>query len=166
MTNEELELEVKRLEEQIKGLKAKLEEKTKNKPFEVKVPKDIGKYYYIGGTGFIDNLWIFDKDEQIEIFKRGLAFKSRKEAEQFDKERILINKLKDWAKKYNEDWTPNWKDFDEVKCYIRYHHTVEDVADSVTYERKDFTKLPIFKSQEIARKFIKEFGDEIKEVLC
>ena len=27
-------------------------------------------------------------------------------------------------------------------------------------------KLPYFKSEEIAELFIKEFGDEIKEVLC
>ena len=165
MTNEELELEVKRLEEQIKGLKAKLEEKTKNKPFEVKVPKDIGKYYYISGTGLIDNLWIFDKDEQIEIFKRGLAFKSRKEAEQFDKERILINKLKDWAKKYNEDWKPDWGDFSKYNHAVTYDYHEKFYVKS--YSCVNFlSKLPYFKSEEIAEQFIEEFGDEIKEVLC
>lgn len=166
MTNEELELEVKRLEEQIKGLKAKLEEKTKNKPFEVKVPKDIGKYHYISGTGLIDNLWIFDKDEQIEIFKRGLAFKSRKEAEQFDKERILINKLKDWAKKYNEDWKPDWEDFDEEKRSIYYNTEYKKFNSFKNYRYQEFFKLPYLKSEKIAEQFIEEFGDEIKEVLC
>lgn len=30
---------------------------------------------------------------------------------------------------------------------------------------RQFTKLPYFKSEEIAKQFIKEFGEEIKEVL-
>ena len=47
MTNEELEQEVKRLEEQTTNLRIKLlESKADKKPYEVEVPEDIDDYYY------------------------------------------------------------------------------------------------------------------------
>lgn len=122
MTNEELEQEVKRLEEQITNLKIKiLESKAEKKAYEVEVPEDVEDYYYVDETGLIERLWAYDINEQIEVFKRGLAFKTKEEAEQYDKERILIKKLKDWAEKYNVGWTVNWEE-SEDKFYIDYHH--------------------------------------------
>lgn len=56
MTNEELEQKVKRLEEQIKDLKVKLEEKVENKPYEVEVPEDIDDYYYTNEYGKVEYL--------------------------------------------------------------------------------------------------------------
>ena len=167
MTNEELVLEVKRLEEQIKDLKIKLEEKAEKKPYEVEVPEDLDHYYYVDELGKVHsiaekiNYYEFEK-----VYQRGLAFKTRAEAEQFDKERILINKFKDWAKKYNEGWIPNWEDFDEEKCTVMYDNNHEELEIYETYFYRDFTKLPVLKSEEIAEQFIKEFGEEIKEVLC
>ena len=46
MNYKELEQEVKRLEEQIKDLKVKLESKVEKEPYEVEVPEDIDNYYY------------------------------------------------------------------------------------------------------------------------
>ena len=93
MTNEELEQEVKRLEEQITNLKIKiLESKAEKKAYEVEVPENVEDYYYVDETGLIERLWAYDINEQIEVFKRGLAFKTKEEAEQYDKERILIKK--------------------------------------------------------------------------
>ena len=54
MTNEELEQEVKRLEEQITKLRFKiLESKEDKKPYEVEVPEDIKDYYYVDEGGSI-----------------------------------------------------------------------------------------------------------------
>lgn len=167
MTNEELQQEIKRLEEQIKDLKVKLEEKAEKKPYEVEVPEDIGNYYYVSESGDIDLVEdVFHDIDYEGLYLRGLAFKTREEAEQFDKERILINKLKDRAKKYNGGWTPNWDDYEEKRYYVVYDY--EDKQFYVRYEHysETFTKLPYFKSYNLAEQFIEEFGDEIVEVLC
>lgn len=167
MTNEELEQEVKRLEEQITNLRIKLlESKTDKKTYEVEVPKDIEDYYYIDETGLINELIVYDEDEQKEVYKRGLAFKTKEEAEQYDKERILLFKLHKWAEEHNGGWTPNWSDFDEEKYTVRYDYEYNRFVIFYSYSYKEFSKLPCFISRDIVEQFIEEFGDEIKEVLC
>ena len=143
MTNEELEQEVKRLEEQIKDLKIKLEEKAENKPYEVEA-------------------------EQIKILNRGLAFKTKEEAEQFDKERILLFKLHKWAEMKNGDWEPEWSDINENKYYIYYDHSMgsERLRIDLCWISEKFSKLPYFKTIEIARECVDLFGNEIIKVLC
>ena len=165
MNYKELEQEVKRLEEQIKDLKVKLEEKVEKKAYEVEYPKDLKDYYYVDELGGIYLVGIYLEEAQKEFYKRGLAFKTRAEAEQFDKERILINKLKKWAKKYNGGWTPNWKESD-FKFFICYFHNSGNFHVKDAWHANAFHKLPFFKSEEIAREFIEEFGEQIKEVLC
>lgn len=167
MTNEELQLEVKRLEEQIKDLKLKLEEERflPYVPYEVNVPDNLEDYFYIDETGCINSLYVYDEEEQIKVFKRGLAFKTKEEAEQFDKERILINRAKDWAKKYNEGWKPDWGDFSKYNHAVTYDYCEKLYVKSYCFVNF-LSKLPYFKSHEIAEQFIEEFGDEIKEVLC
>lgn len=166
MTNEELEREIKRLEEQIKDLKVKLEEKIEKKPYEVEVPEDIENYYYVDEIGSVNLLSdSFVESDYDELYKRGLAFKTKEEAEQFDKERILINRAKDWAKKYNEGWKPDWGDFSKYNHAVTYDYHEKFYVKS--YSCVNFlSKLPYFKSEEIAQQFIEEFGEEIKEVLC
>ena len=167
MTNEELEQKVKRLEEQIKDLKVKLEEKVENKPYEVEVPEDIDRYYYVDELGDINLVGdTFHETDYEGLYLRGLAFKTREEAEQFDKERILINKFKDWAKKYNESWTPNWKDLYENKHSVTYDYEENKFHTRSSWCETAFSKLPHFISNDIAEQFIEEFGEEIKEVLC
>lgn len=166
MTNEELEQEVKRLEEQITNLRIKiLESKAEKKPYEVKVPEDIEDYYTVNRVGCIQKLNNESKFILENMYRRGLIFKTREEAEQFDKERILINKLKDWAKKYNEGWKPDWGDFSKYNHAVTYDYHEKFYVKS--YSCVNFlSKLPYFKSEEIAEQFIEEFGEEIKEVLC
>ena len=166
MTNEELEQEVKRLEEQITNLRIKiLESKAEKKPYEVEVPEDIEDYYTVNRVGCIQKLNNESKFILENMYRRGLIFKTREEAEQFDKERILINKLKDWAKKYNEGWKPDWGDFSKYNHAVTYDYHEKFYVKS--YSCVNFlSKLPYFKSEEIAEQFIEEFGEEIKEVLC
>lgn len=171
MTNEEFEQEIKRLEEriedQINSLRIKfLESNANKKPYEVEVPEDIGDYVYINNIGNIYDLNTFTIVEYEKIYKRGLAFKSKEEAEQFDKERILINKLKNWAKEQQGDWTPDWEDFHEIKYYIICRKEQGDFDINRCRRFRPLTKLPYFKTEEIAEQFIEEFGDEIIEVLC
>lgn len=170
MTNEELEQKVKRLEEQLTELRFKILESKGGlipyNPYEVEVPEDVDGYVYINNVGNIYNLNTFTISECEKIYKRGLAFKTRKEAEQFDKERILLFKMHKWAEEYNGGWTPNWNDYNEEKWTVMYHNECEEFEIYENYRYREFLKLPYFESEEIAELFIKEFGEEIKEVLC
>lgn len=166
MTNEELEQEVKRLEEQITKLRFKiLESKAEKKPYEVEVPEDIEDYYTLDGYGKVYSLEGFSMNYIRCQYERGLAFKTREEAEQFKKEQILLFKLHKWAEEHNEGWIPDWNEVNEKKHYITLEK--EGGLFDMNYCRRyrQFTKLPYFKSREITEQFIEEFGDEIKEVL-
>lgn len=168
MTNEELEQKVKRLEEQLTEVRIELLERKAPfipyKPYEVEVPEDVEDYYYVDETGLIERLWVYDINEQIEVFKRGLAFKTIEEAKQYDKERILLFKIHKWAEEHNKGWIPDWKDCYD-KFYITYHHGLDWFKICSNMRANAFNKLPYFKSEELAREFIEQFGDEIKEVL-
>ena len=165
MTNKELQQQIEQLEQQIKDLKVKLESKVEKEPYEVEVPEDIDDYVYINNAGNTFDLNTLTIVGFEEIFKRGLAFKTREEAEQYDKERILLFKLHKWAEKYNGGWTPNWKDFKEIKYYIICNKEKGEFDINRCRCFRQLTKLPLFKTEEIAEQFIEEFGDEIKEVL-
>ena len=166
MTNEELEQKVKRLEEQITNLRIKLlESKVDKKPYEVEVPDDIGNYYHVDETGEINQIGeVLNYYDFEQAYLRGLVFKTKEEAQQFDEERILLFKLHKWAEEHNEGWTPNWNDYNEEKWTVMYHNECEEFEIYENYRYREFLKLPYFESEEIAELFIKEFGDEIKEV--
>ena len=167
MNYKELQLQIEQLQQQIKDLKVKLEEKTEKKPYEVEVPEDIGNYYFVSECGAINLLKdVFFSVDYEKVYLRGLAFKTKEEAEQLDKERLLIKKLKDCAKKYNGGWTPNLNNEYEKKHYIIYRVQDKIFENFHTWHYNHFFKLPYFKSEEIAEQFIDEFGEEIKEVFC
>ena len=162
MNYKELEQEVKRLEEQIKDLKVKLEGKVEKKAYEVEYPEDIENYYIMGYTGYTDTVKHFPQATLKRNYIRGLVFETKEQAEQHDKERILLFKLHKWAEEHNGGWKPDWED-DEIKYYITDEYDRFKINYTVCYRM--FIKLPYFKSEEIAEQFIDEFGDEIKEVL-
>ena len=163
MTNEELQQKVKRLEEEIINLKLKLEEK---KPYEVEVPENIENYYYVDEGGDIKRAFIFNEIWVKKVYQNGLIFKTEEEAEKYDKERILLFKLHKWAEEHNGGWTPNWNDCNETKYFIIFDKLYKTFKIDCYARIKPFSKLPYFKSEEIAREFIEVFGEEIKEVLC
>ena len=167
MTNEELQEEIKRLEEQLTELRFKISKsKVDDKPYKVEVPEDIGNYYFVSECGAITLLKdVFFSVDYEKVYLRGLAFKTKEEAEQFDKERILINKAKHWAKEHQGDWTPDWSNFNEIKRYITCKKEQGEFDMNFCRTFRHFIKLPYFKSEEIADQFIEEFGEEIKEVL-
>ena len=169
MNYKELEQEVKRLEEQLTELRFKILESKGGlipyNPYEVEVPEDVDGYVYINNLGNIYGLNTLTIGECEKIYKRGLAFKTREEAEQFDKERILLFKMHKWAEEHNEDWTPDWEDWQERKYIVEHDTSSKELKTAFYVYLQPLTKLPYFKSEEIAKQFIEEFGDEIKEVL-
>lgn len=171
MTNEELEQKVKRLEEQLTEVRIELLERKASfipyKPYEVEVPDDIADYYFVSELGAITLLKdVFFSAGYEKVYQRGLAFKTKEEAKQYDKERILLFKLHKWAEEHNGGWTPDWKLSNVDRYKIKYDPDNRDLFISNDCIFYDFLTLPYFKSRELASQFIDEFGDEIKEVFC
>lgn len=166
MTNEELQEEIKRLEEQLTELRFKISKsKVDDKPYKVEVPKNIGDYYTVDDWGEIYDLEGFTIEYAERRYRSGLAFKTEEEAKKYYKERILLFKLHKWAEEHNGDWMPNWEE-SEDKFYIDYHHGSRCFQVKNAWHANAFHKLPYFKSEEIALQFIDEFVEEIHEVLC
>nr|DAW83597.1 MAG TPA: zipper dimerization domain transcription factor-like protein [Caudoviricetes sp.] len=168
-------MDLKQLEEEIDYLKeriANLEREKLNRtiprevavPFEVEIPDDINKYYTINTRGELQILSFYANSIQGQLYRRGEAFEYEEDAFAHDKEKILLKKLEDWAEEHNGDWYPNWEDCDD-KYYIAYNHGAECFQVASEWRVNIFYKLPYFKSEELAREFAEEFGDEIKEVL-
>ena len=133
---------------------------------ELGVVEDIDDCYTTGIYGIVDRLENFSTPYKEGCYKRGLIFKTREQAEQHDKELILLFKLHKWAEEHNGGWTPNWNDYKEGKWTVMYHNECEEFEIYENYRYREFLKLPYFESEEIAEQFIEEFGEEIKEVLC
>lgn len=142
-----------------------LEEKVEKKSYEVKVLEDIEDYYTLDGYGKVYSLKGFSMNYTRCQYERGLAFKTREQAEQFKKEQILLFKLHKWAEEHNGGWTPNWKDFDEYKYSVACDCDEYKLFIKETWYENAFSKLPYFISEGTAEQFIKEFEYEIKEVL-
>lgn len=170
MTNEELEQKLKRLEEQLTEVRIELLERKAELipyiPYEVEVPEDLEEYYMLEEGGDVLKAYTYSEKWRREAFIRGLAFKTKEEAEQYDKERILLFKMHKWAEEHNGGWTPNWSDFDEEKYTVRYDYSDNQLETFYSYSYKEFSKLPYFISDDTAQQFIEEFRDEIIEVLC
>lgn len=170
MNNEELQEKFEQLASTLDWIKTKLVDLQEEKglapvktPYEVEVPEDLEKYYFLDETGNIVYKALYSSNYQKKTFIHGLAFKTKEEAEQHDKERILLFKLHKWAEEHNGGWKPNWND-DDLKYYVEYEYNEFEIKHDVCY--RTFTKLPYFESEKIAEQFIEEFGEEIKEVLC
>lgn len=139
------------------------------KKFELTYPKHEETLYYISNaSASISGVYFFDNDNHSKnAFEHGLYFKTKEEAEQHLKERKLLFKIKKWAEIHNEGWQPNWSDDDEEKYFITCFDCESiEFSWEISWGIKNFTKLPYFKTSEIAQKCIDLFGDEIKEVLC
>lgn len=168
MTNEELRQEIEKLKQEIIELRFnQLESKCEPIPtsYQVEIPADLENYYTIDIDGSIDGLYRYTNEIRVLFYLRGLAFKTKTEAERYLKKSMLLFKLNKWAEEHADGWIPNWKDFDEEKCTVMYDNEDKKFDTYETYIYRDFTKLPVFKSEEIAEQFIEEFGEEIKEVL-
>lgn len=169
MNKEEL---IKEYDEKAKALRdefiSKLEDDKKE--FKLTYPKHEEILYYISNvTADIRDIYFFANDNYARTaFEYGLYFKTKEEAEQHLKERKLLFKLHQWAKEKNGDWELDWEDERQRKVFICYYKSSSGIfrlTDESTWVSNRFSKLPYFKSIEIAKECIDIFGDEIIEVL-
>lgn len=168
MNKEEL---LKEFNSKVEDLRQELLEKLKSldekKSFEVDLPDNGKKFHFIDNVSCdVDYLYYREKLVSHEMrWKNGMLFESAKEAEHHLKESELLFRIKKWAEIHNGDWEPDWNDLHDKKYEI-YCLGDEDVLDlHPTSIVNDLSILPVFKSREIAIEFIKEFEEEIKEVL-
>ena len=156
-------------EEQTEEVQEITEEK---KPYEISYPKEGAKVWsfdcYLGtlSNGFFN---IEDRADR-DSYNTGLLFDSYKEVNQFLKEQTLIKKIKCWAKEQQGDW--EWESglLKYSCCIILRNNPRNEKGVSLDFAGNDYfnpcSKLPYFKSREIAQACIDEFGDEILEVFC
>lgn len=170
MNKEEL---IKEYDEKAKALRdefiSKLEDDKKE--FELTYPEDRKTVYYIDSAdGKISTTVYYTNDIDCNfLFEHGYFFELKEEAEQYLKECKLVFKLHQWAKIKNEGWEPDWEDEKQRKVFITYYKSSTGVfrlTDESTWVSNRFSKLPYFKTYEIAQECVDLFGDEIKEVLC
>lgn len=165
---QELSNKIEKSRAEIDVLKEELE-KLQDKPYEISYPEPKSKVYYINSyTGEIHCILLNVIDKEVKhLYELGLYFDTKEEAEQFIKEQTLIKKIKCWAKEKNEGWEPGWKIHDNGKNYITHcEFESPDLSIERTWSINRFSKLPYFKTEEIAQECIDMFGEEIKEVLC
>lgn len=143
-------------------------EVTEKKPYKISYPDDGEKVYFISMHSGSIQEWTFDiyNADEVYLYKIGEFFDTRKEAEQFLKEQTLIKKIKCWAKEQQKDWKPDWSDTSQRKYYIEIDHLSKKTKYDYYWKRNQLSKLPYFKSEEIAQACIDDFGDEILEVFC
>lgn len=165
MNKEEL---IKQYDEKAKALRDEFISKLENKPpypkFRFIYPREDETLYFIDLDG---EVFLFDDeiDDLYKCFEYGNLFSNREEAQVVVKERKLLFKLHQWAKFKNNGWEPDWEDTDESKYNLRYDYYDSEIKSTITFGRDEITKLPYFKTKEIAQECIEIFGDEIKEVL-
>ena len=164
---QELTERIENSQAEIDALKEELE-KLQKKPYEIGYPKDGEKIYYISFQSGQVKEWDFNINYEADkcLYDIGLYFDTEEEAEQFKREQTLIKKIKCWAKEQQGDWEPDWDDINQRKYYVNIDRFNKETFWDWHWEYDKLSKLPYFKSKEIAQACIDEFGDEILEVFC
>ena len=152
---------------EIDELKKELDE-LREKPYEISYPNDREKIYYISHYFGQVKEWGFNISNEADkcLYDIGPYFDTMEEAEQFKREQTLIKKIKCWAKEQQGDWKPDWRDLNQRKYYIEIDRSNKNIVCDWSWEYDKLSKLPHFKSKEIAQACIDEFGDELVEVFC
>ena len=145
-------------------------EVTEKKPYKISYPEGYPKerklMWYIDNHGTFSGYDYYATSVDKIFYKTGLLFDTKEEAEQFLKEQTLIKKIKCYAKEQQGDWEPDWRDLNQRKYYIEIDRSNKNIVCDWSWEYDKLSKLPCFKSQEILKACIDEFGEEILEVFC
>ena len=146
------------------------EETEEKKPYEISYPKVYPEkcktMWYIDNFGTFTGYDYYATFLDRNFYKTGLLFNTKEEAEQFLKEQTLIKKIKCWTKEQQGDWQLDWDDINQRKYYVNIDRFNKETFWDWHWEYDKLSKLPYFKSKEIAQTCIDEFGDEILEVFC
>ena len=162
---QELSNKIEKSRAEIDELKKELEE-LKDKPYEISYPIGYKLMWYLDDCASVTSYQYYNTAVDRVFYESGLLFDTKEEAEQFKRERALIKKIKCWAKEQQGDWQPYWNDRNQRKYCVDVDRFYKETIYDWHREHDKLPKLPFFKSEEIARACIDEFGDEIVEVFC
>lgn len=164
---QELTERIENSQAEIDALKEELE-KLQKKPYEISYPNDGEQIYFISYHSGQVKEWDFNINYVADkcLYDIGLYFDTLEEAEQFKREQTLIKKIKCWAKEQQGDWKLDWSDKNQCKYSIDVDRFNKETICDWCWGHDKLSKLPHFKSKEIAQACINEFGDEILEVFC
>lgn len=138
------------------------------KPYEISYPKHNKIVFYIDDYlgGFKERTFDITDSCDKRLYDMGLYFDTLEEAEQFKREQTLIKKIKCWTKEQQGDWQPDWSNTNQRKFCVDVDRFNKKTICDWCWGRDELSKLPHFKTEEIAQACIDEFGDEIVEVFC
>ena len=162
---QELSNKIEKSRAEIDELKEELR-KLQKTSYEISYPIGYKLMWYLDDYASVTSYQYNNTAVDRVFYESGLLFDTKEEAEQFKRERALIKKIKCWAKEQQGDWKPDWSNENEAKHYMGYHYEDKCIYVVTNKSCDSFLKLPYFKSKEITRACIDEFGDEILEVFC
>lgn len=169
--NKDRYIKLKALYEKVMSLKEDQKEETQvnvKERYELKYPENGTLLFYNDiTTGAIrEILYDADKMDIVNAYSFGMLYKTREEAIQKRLEFLLLKRINSWIEEHQGDWRPNWENSYTMKRSLYYDHEDKLFSINTNIDCNQLSKLPIFKTDKIAKQFVEEFGEQIKEVLC
>ena len=156
------------LQKQIEEMKVKLAdmEAELNKP-EVSInywqPRTAENLYYVNYLGHVVEANYTENYQGDKTRYR--VFKTRKEAEKYDKYVKAEETLRRVIAEANAGWLPNWDNDDSLKYIILYRYDSDRLARDSYSVSKLLPNFMCIKSKELAEKLMKEYEAEFKTYL-
>lgn len=162
---QELTERIEKSQTEIDELKKELE-KLQKKPYKISYPIGYALMWYLDDCASVTSYQYYNTAVDRVFYESGLLFDTKEEAEQFKREQTLIKKIKCWTKEQQGDWQPDWSNTNQRKFCVDVDRFNKKTICDWCWGRDELSKLPHFKTEEIAQACIDEFGDEIVEVFC
>lgn len=160
---EELEKQIKKLDERKVALQQELElEKQKIEfeyPFHFK-----GECWQLRLDGLVSEDWWSNSGYDRNCYKQGNMFTTQQEAIKERDRRILLTRFRQFRDKCNGDWKPDFKDVLQDKYSIQFNYHFGTFTIFNSGHIGGFRLLGYFKEREDAERAIELFGDEIKRL--
>ena len=151
----DLENEITELEETLKIKKEQL--------VKLSLVNENGKYV-LTSTGEVLELNLeIPQDTWEKAIKQNNTFKTVKDAEKERDRRELLYEFNQFKNEQNNEWAPNWKDYDEPKFYITFNEAKE-LTPSFMYTLQNFVTFGYFRDYRACFDAIQKFGDRIKKL--
>ena len=161
---EELEDEIKGLENRKIELLKELEVEKQKTKIEYPPLKMNENYWFINQVGCVfSSCWSEDGFDTRRC-KIGNVFYTEQEAEKERDRRILLTRFRQFRDKCNGDWKPDFEDWEVNKYYLAYSYVSNKLCCFTALCNTDFQPFGYFKNRTDCERVIELFGDEIKRL--
>lgn len=161
------------LKQQIEELKARIAqiEGMVDRVSEQQITKDYGKffpkqdqlYYFINSEGYTVSTENDNFEDEIERFDNHNAFPSEQAAEAEAKYTLISRQYRNFARKLNGDWKPDWSDVYKKKYGIEICQRSLEIGERSI--NNFFIHQVCFKTEAHAQLALEVFGDDLL-ILC